>query len=83
MDDPLTHSARWIMSHTDVPSDDQSKTIKQFCRAEQMSRPQYYNMKKRGRGPRELRDGRFVRITPQSHAEWRRARENDNEDTAT
>ena len=72
------------MSHTDVPSGDQSKTIRQFCQAEQMSRPQYYNMKKRGRGPRELRDGRFVRITPEAHADWRRAleRAGSNEDTA-
>ena len=71
------------MSH--VPSDDQSKTIKQFCRAEQMSRPQYYNMKRRGRGPRELRDGRFIRITPEAHRDWRQAREraDSNEDTAT
>jgi hypothetical protein len=71
------------MSHIDVPSDDRSKTIDQFCRAEQMSRPHYFKMRRRGLGPREIRDGRFIRITPQAHAEWRRARERSgsNENT--
>jgi hypothetical protein len=55
--------------------DDRSKTITQFCRAEQMSRPFYFKLRKRGLGPRELREGRFIRITPEAHAEWRRARE--------
>jgi hypothetical protein len=57
------------------PPDDASKTINQFCAAEQMSRPHYFNMRRRGLGPREIRDGRFIRITPEAHAEWRRARE--------
>jgi hypothetical protein len=66
------------MSHTDVPSDSRSKTIDQFCDAEQMSRPHYFKMRRRGLGPREIRDGRFVRITPEAHAAWRRERERTN-----
>jgi hypothetical protein len=63
------------MSNIDdsVPSPgDISKTIDQFCAAEQMSRPYYYVLRRRGLGPRELRNGRFIRITPQAHADWRR-----------
>jgi hypothetical protein len=32
-------------------------------------------MKREGRGPRELRDGKLVRITPAADAEWTAARE--------
>ena len=64
------------------PSGDVSRTIDQFCTAEQMSRPQYFKQRKRGRGPSEVRDGRFIRITPEAHAEWRRARERSGSDEA-
>ena len=52
-----------------------SKTINEFCAAERMSRPFYFKLRRLGKGPRELREGRFVRITPEAHAAWRRARE--------
>lgn len=51
-----------------------SLTIAEFCAAERMSRPFYFKLRQRGKGPRELREGRFVRITPEAHAEWRRQR---------
>jgi hypothetical protein len=64
-----------------VPPGDVSKTIDQFCTAEQMSRPKYFKMRKLGLGPNEVRDGRFIRITPEAHAEWRRAREHEDPTT--
>jgi hypothetical protein len=60
------------MSDIDVAPDDCSKTIDQFRRAEQMSRPFYFKLRKRGLGPREIRNGRHIRISPQAHADWRR-----------
>jgi hypothetical protein len=62
--------------------DDKSRTIAQFCQLEQMSRPFYFGLRKRGKGPREYREGRFVRITPTAHEEWRREREADTNNTA-
>jgi hypothetical protein len=50
-----------------------SKTIREFCQAEKISRSKYYGLKKEGKAPDETRpsDG-VVRITPESHAKWRR-----------
>ena len=44
---------------------DQSQTIPEFCSAERISRAFYYEMRKAGRGPREMRhaDG-CVRVSP-------------------
>jgi hypothetical protein len=56
---------------------DPSKTIGQFCATERMSRAKYFKDRAKGRGPREMRDGRWVRISPEAHAEWRRERERE------
>ena len=47
--------------------DERSKTINDFCAAEQMSRPFYFKLRRSGKGPRELREGRFVE-TPRRSA---------------
>ncbi len=52
-----------------------SKTVAEFCKAEKISVSTYYNMKKAGLTPREMRFGSNVRITPEGHAEWRRRME--------
>jgi len=49
-----------------------SKTIQQFCTHEQISRSQYYKLKKTGKAPAEMRVDGVVRITPEAHAAWRR-----------
>jgi predicted DNA-binding transcriptional regulator AlpA len=50
-----------------------SMTIAEFCAHEGISRSTYYNLRKKGRAPAETRyDGRLIRITPSSHAEFRR-----------
>ena len=49
-----------------------SKTITGFCTAEDISRAKYYELKKKGLGPDETRVDGIIRITPESHARWRR-----------
>lgn len=54
---------------------DDALTVDDFCRSEKISRSTYYNMKARGEGPREMRIGKCVRISPEARATWRRERE--------
>jgi hypothetical protein len=51
-------------------------TIAEFCWRQKISVPSYYQLKKRGLGPVEMRFGNVVRITPEAEADWRAAREN-------
>jgi hypothetical protein len=60
-------------------TDDGSKTITEFCRKKKLSRAKYFKMRQKGRGPREARDGKWVRITPEAERDWDRAREQSNE----
>jgi hypothetical protein len=55
---------------------DQSQTIPKFCSSEHISRAFYYELKKLGKAPREMRhaDG-CVRISPEARRDWRRDRE--------
>ena len=61
--------------------DDQSKdrrqahTIDEFCENNRISRSAYYNLKKDGLGPREMRCGRKPIITPEAEDDWRRMME--------
>jgi predicted DNA-binding transcriptional regulator AlpA len=52
-----------------------SLTIPEFCESERISRAHYFNMRSRGEGPREMRIGKSVRISPEARADWRRERE--------
>ena len=58
----------------------QSQTIPEFCSAERISRAFYYEMRKAGRGPREMRhaDG-CVRVSPEARLDWRRDRERETQ----
>lgn len=60
-----------------------AETISEFRKSEKLSKTKYFNMRKRGKGPREMRDGRWVRITPEAKAEWRREREREQATTET
>lgn len=59
---------------------DESQTIPEFCATEKISRAFYYELKKAGRGPREMRhaDG-CIRISPEARRDWRRERESETE----
>lgn len=50
-------------------------TIAEFCEAYRFGRTQYFQMKRRGLGPREMRVGRRVVISKEAAADWQRDRE--------
>ena len=50
-------------------------TIDEFCRAHKFSRASYFNLKKDGLGPREMRVGNRVIISREAAFDWRRERE--------
>jgi hypothetical protein len=56
-----------------------ASTIKEFCKAHGISIPTYYELKKQGLGPAEMRMRAIVRISRESAAAWRAARENPTE----
>lgn len=45
-------------------------TVSEFCDAERISKVHYYNLKRRGEGPDEVRIGRRAVITPEAKREW-------------
>lgn len=47
-----------------------SSTISQFCARHRFGRTTYFKMRNSGCGPRELRQGRVVRITAAAEREW-------------
>jgi hypothetical protein len=49
--------------------------IEEWCEKRRISRAFYYVMRREGKGPRELRNGRKVTITHEADMEWQRARE--------
>jgi predicted DNA-binding transcriptional regulator AlpA len=58
-----------------------SMTIDQWCKSHAFSRGHYYKLKKRLKAPKKMKIGRCVRITPESDAEWVRAREAETAET--
>jgi|SRR5262245_8271704 len=48
------------------------RSISAFCRRQGISRAYYYIMPKK---PRELREGKIVRITPEAERDWELERE--------
>lgn len=52
-------------------------TIAEFCDAHRISRTHLHNMTKAGRGPRVMKVGRRVLITPEAAADWRRLLEQE------
>ena len=50
-------------------------TIPSFCQSNAISESGYYNLKRRGLGPREIEIGGTVRITPEAERDWRAERE--------
>jgi hypothetical protein len=57
------------------PPFEPSYTIDSFCEAENFTKPYYFKLKKEGRGPREMRDGRLIRITHKARLDWQKERE--------
>jgi hypothetical protein len=46
-------------------------TIAEFCASANIGRTQYYALKRDGRGPREMKIGASIRISPEARAAWR------------
>jgi predicted DNA-binding transcriptional regulator AlpA len=49
-------------------------SIEEFCQAHDLSRASFYNMRKSGIGPREMRVGARVLISDEAASDWRRER---------
>jgi hypothetical protein len=49
--------------------------IESFCEANGISVSHYFVLKRNGKGPREMKVGKRILITPEAEAAWRRARE--------
>lgn len=47
-------------------------TIAEFCDAHRISRTHLHNLTKAGQGPRLMKVGRRVLISPEAAADWRR-----------
>jgi hypothetical protein len=54
-------------------------SIDEFCRAHGISRAHYFNIQKRGAGPRTMSVGSRVLISRESAADWRRACETERQ----
>jgi len=52
-------------------------TIAEFCDAHRISRTHLHNLDKAGKGPRKMRCGRRVLISPEAAADWRRQLEQE------
>lgn len=53
----------------------QALSIPEFCAAHGVSRSFYFNMRRDGIGPREMRVGNRVLISHEAATDWRRERE--------
>jgi len=54
---------------------DGMRSIGKFCERNGISQTTYYELRKRGEGPRETRFGKKVFITHEAEAAWRKAHE--------
>ena len=56
-----------------------TKTIAEFCENNGIETTTYYDLRKAGRGPREMRNGGKVSISPEAELDWRREMEKQTE----
>jgi predicted DNA-binding transcriptional regulator AlpA len=54
-----------------IEDSERAFTVSEFCACMGISRWQYYNLKRTGRGPREMHIGSSVRISPEARKAWR------------
>jgi hypothetical protein len=60
-----------------------SKTLTEFRRSHKISKAKYYGLKRKGRGPREMRDNAFIRISDEAERDWQRELERARADSDT
>jgi hypothetical protein len=56
---------------------DDVHSIASFCQSNGISITTYFVLKRQGKGPREMKVGKLVLITPEAEKDWRKAREAD------
>jgi hypothetical protein len=54
---------------------DDVHSIASFCEANGISITTYFVLKRQGKGPREMKVGKRILITPEAEKDWRKARE--------
>jgi hypothetical protein len=69
------------VSQESVPPEG-SKTVGEFCISHRISLSTYHQLKKQGRGPREMYLGRAIRISAQAERDWVTARETPGDSEA-
>jgi hypothetical protein len=52
-------------------------SITSFCRSNGISESYYFALKREGRGPREIKLGKRVLISPEAETAWRQEREQE------
>jgi hypothetical protein len=62
-------------SIAEIPGDDYSQTIPEFCTIERISLAMFHVMQKEGWGPETMAIGTATRISPEARRRWRRERE--------
>jgi hypothetical protein len=61
---------------------DASYTIEEFCQAEKISAPTYYELRKKGLAPREMRmGGQLIRISHRARLDWHKKLESPTKAT--
>jgi hypothetical protein len=63
------------LEHSPARQGANSFTITEFCARNHISKPKYYEIRRRGLGPREIRLESVVRISAQAERDWVYARE--------
>jgi hypothetical protein len=71
------HKGRTAADLAGIPAAGSSLSIGQFCKRHGISRGKYFDMRRAGLGPVEMRLGpKLVRISAESDLAWQHAREN-------
>ena len=65
-----------------IETERQAFSIPEFCFRNGISNSSYHKFRAQGRGPREMRLGRVIRISIEAEADWRRSRELPDETEA-
>jgi hypothetical protein len=74
----LHGDVRWLIKALRARDSAASLTIEDFCKREQISKPQFYVLQNEGRGPDLMwLSPQTPRISPEAHARWRIARERE------
>jgi hypothetical protein len=72
---PNKQSRPFVRTHGRRRKSGDVHTIASFCASNAISESKYFDLKRRGKGPREIELNKRILITPEAEADWRRDRE--------